>query len=56
MLVPMVIEQTGRGARAYDIYSLLLKNRIIFIGMPIDDIIAIGSFRGAMNEKWSQYG
>ena len=40
MLVPMVIEQTGRGERAYDIYSLLLKNRIIFIGMPIDDIIA----------------
>ncbi len=40
MLVPMVIEQTGRGERAYDIYSLLLKNRIIFIGMPIDDNIA----------------
>lgn len=40
MLVPMVIEQTGRGERAYDIYSLLLKNRIIFIGTPIDDTIA----------------
>ncbi len=40
MLVPMVIEQTGRGERAYDIYSLLLKNRIVFIGMPIDDTIA----------------
>jgi ATP-dependent Clp protease, protease subunit len=40
MLVPMVIEQTGRGERAYDIYSLLLKNRIIFIGSPIDDVIA----------------
>ena len=40
MLVPMVIEQTGRGERAYDIYSLLLKNRIVFIGTPIDDTIA----------------
>ncbi|MBI4553121.1 MAG: ATP-dependent Clp protease proteolytic subunit [Candidatus Latescibacteria bacterium] len=39
-LVPMVIEQTGRGERAYDIFSLLLKNRIIFIGTPIDDTIA----------------
>lgn len=40
MLIPMVIDQTSRGERAYDIYSLLLKNRIIFIGTPIDDIIA----------------
>ncbi|MBM3264533.1 MAG: ATP-dependent Clp endopeptidase proteolytic subunit ClpP [candidate division Zixibacteria bacterium] len=40
MLIPMVIEQTGRGERAYDIYSLLLKNRIIFLGTPIDDTIA----------------
>lgn len=39
-LVPMVIEQTGRGERAYDIYSRLLKDRIIFIGTPIDDNIA----------------
>ncbi|OGX16490.1 MAG: ATP-dependent Clp endopeptidase, proteolytic subunit ClpP [Omnitrophica WOR_2 bacterium RBG_13_41_10] len=40
-LVPMVIEQTSRGyERAYDIYSRLLKDRIIFIGAPIDDIIA----------------
>ena len=39
-LVPMVIEQTGRGERAYDIYSRLLKERIIFIGSPIDDHIA----------------
>jgi len=39
-LVPMVIEQTGRGERAYDIYSRLLKDRIIFIGSPIDDNIA----------------
>jgi ATP-dependent Clp protease protease subunit len=40
MLVPMVIEQTGRGERAYDIYSRLLKERIVFIGTPIDDNIA----------------
>lgn len=39
-LVPMVIEQTGRGERAYDIYSRLLKDNIIFIGTPIDDMIA----------------
>lgn len=39
-LVPMVIEQSGRGERAYDIYSRLLKDRIIFIGSEIDDNIA----------------
>lgn len=39
-LVPMVIEQTGRGERAYDIYSRLLKDRIIFIGTIIDDLIS----------------
>ena len=39
-LVPMVIEQTSRGERAYDIYSRLLKDRIIFIGTPIDDFVA----------------
>ncbi len=39
-MVPMVIEQTGRGERAYDIYSRLLKDRIVFIGTPIDDTIA----------------
>ena len=39
-LVPMVIEQTGRGERAYDIYSRLLKERIIFLGTPIDDNIS----------------
>jgi ATP-dependent Clp protease protease subunit len=39
-LVPMVIEQTNRGERAYDIYSRLLKDRIVFIGTPIDDTIA----------------
>ena len=40
ILVPMVIEQTGRTERAYDIYSRLLKDRVIFIGTPIDDNIA----------------
>ncbi|NLP17716.1 MAG: ATP-dependent Clp endopeptidase proteolytic subunit ClpP [Firmicutes bacterium] len=39
-LVPMVVEQTSRGERAYDIYSRLLKDRIIFIGTPIDDSVA----------------
>lgn len=39
-LVPMVIESSGRGERAYDIYSLLLKERIIFLGTPIDDQVA----------------
>ena len=39
-LIPMVIESTGRGERAYDIYSLLLKERIIFLGTPISDQVA----------------
>lgn len=39
-LIPMIIESTGRGERAYDIYSLLLKERIIFLGTPIDDNVA----------------
>ncbi|WP_418792599.1 ATP-dependent Clp endopeptidase proteolytic subunit ClpP [Phosphitispora sp. TUW77] len=39
-LVPIVVEQTNRGERAYDIYSRLLKDRIVFIGGPIDDMIA----------------
>ena len=39
-LVPIVVEQTGRGERAYDIFSRLLKERIVFIGTPIDDTIA----------------
>ncbi len=39
-LIPMVVEQTNRGERAYDIFSRLLKDNIIFIGMPIDDAIA----------------
>src|SRR6202048_5020121 len=40
LLVPMVIEQTGRGERSYDIYSRLLKDRIVFIGTAIDDHVA----------------
>jgi ATP-dependent Clp protease, protease subunit len=40
MLVPMVVEQSGRGERAYDIYSRLLKERIIFLGGPIDDAVS----------------
>jgi ATP-dependent Clp protease protease subunit len=39
-LIPMVVENTGRGERAYDIYSLLLKERIIFLGTPINDQVA----------------
>jgi len=46
-LVPMVIEKTARGERAYDIYSRLLKDRIIFIGQAIDDNVA--------NIYWSGY-
>ena len=40
MLIPMVIESTTRGERAYDIYSRLLKDRIIFLGAPIDDVFS----------------
>ncbi len=40
MLVPMVVEQTSRGERAYDIYSRLLKDRIIFLGMSVDDTVS----------------
>ncbi len=40
ILVPMVIETTGRGERAYDIYSRLLKDRVLFIGTAIDDYVA----------------
>ena len=40
MLVPIVVEQTARGERAYDIYSRLLKDRIVFIGTPIDDVVS----------------
>ncbi len=40
ILIPMVVEQTGRGERSYDIYSRLLKDRIVFLGTPIDDHVA----------------
>jgi ATP-dependent Clp protease protease subunit len=40
MLIPMVVEQTNRGERAYDIYSRLLKDNIIFLGRPIDDDVS----------------
>jgi ATP-dependent Clp protease protease subunit len=40
VLVPMVVEQSPRGERAYDIYSRLLKDRVIFIGTPVDDIVS----------------
>ena len=39
-LVPMVVEQSDRGERAYDIYSRLLRDRIVFVGTPVDDGIA----------------
>ena len=39
-LIPMVIEKSGRGERAYDIYSRLLKDRVVFLGGPIDDDMA----------------
>ncbi|HIO07658.1 TPA: ATP-dependent Clp protease proteolytic subunit, partial [Candidatus Poribacteria bacterium] len=39
-LVPIVIEQTSRGERSYDIYSRLLKERIVMVGSPIDDVVA----------------
>jgi len=50
VLVPMVVEQTGRGERSYDIYSRLLKDRIVFIGTQIDDQLvafdAVGELAG----------
>src|SRR5438105_13549236 len=39
-LVPMVVEQTGRGERGYDVYSRLLVDRIVFLGTPVDDMVA----------------
>src|SRR5690606_31391278 len=39
-LIPMVVEQTGRGERAYDIFSRLLKDRIVFLGSPVTDEVA----------------
>src|SRR2546421_7200798 len=40
VLIPMVVEQTSRGERAYDIYSRLLKDNVIFLGQPIDDTVS----------------
>src|SRR6266404_9421671 len=40
MFIPYVVEQTGRGERAYDIYSRLLVDRIVFLGTPVDDMVA----------------
>ena len=40
ILIPYVVEQTGRGERGYDIYSRLLKDRIVFLGTPVDDNVA----------------
>ena len=40
VLVPMVVEQSPRGERAYDIYSRLLKDRVVFIGTPVDDLVS----------------
>ena len=42
VLIPMVVEQTSRGERAYDIYSRLLKDNVIFLGQPIDDTVSNG--------------
>ena len=52
-LVPMVVEQTNRGERAYDIYSRLLKERIIFITGPIEDGIDVLDSKGAVVAGWS---
>src|SRR5205823_13343310 len=40
VLIPMVVEQTSRGERAYDIYSRLLKDNVLFLGQPIDDAVS----------------
>ncbi|KAB2648866.1 MAG: ATP-dependent Clp protease proteolytic subunit, partial [Verrucomicrobia bacterium] len=40
VLVPIVVEQTGRGERSWDIYSRLLVDRILFLGTPVDDTVA----------------
>jgi len=53
-LVPIVVETSARGERAYDIFSRLLKERIIFIGTPIDDVVAnlvIAQLLFLQNEK-----
>ena len=50
--MPYVIEQTGRGERSYDIYSRLLKDRIIFLGTPIDDRSRTSSSRSCCSSRW----
>ena len=50
-LVPMVVEQTNRGERAYDIYSRLLKERIIFLVGPVDDGVARWSARSSCSSR-----
>jgi ATP-dependent Clp endopeptidase proteolytic subunit ClpP len=58
VLVPMVVEQTSRGERAFDIYSRLLKENIIFIGTPIDDNVAtlvIAQIRSATSRSTSTH-
>ena len=52
-LVPMVIEQTGRSERAFDIYSRLLKERIVFLGTPIDDTISSLIIAACSNSRFS---
>jgi len=50
-LVPVVVEQTSRGERSFDIYSRLLKDRIVFLGTPIDD--AVGNLIMAQLLTWN---
>ena len=59
MYVPMVIEQTNRGERSYDIYSLLLKERIIFLGTPVTDQVAGRDFpctglKNPVRARWAK--
>ena len=67
VLVPMVVEQTSRGERAFDIYSRLLKENIIFLGTPIDDNVAnlviaqmlfhlaLHQFSGRFHHRWPRH-
>src|SRR5271168_2025952 len=52
-LVPMVVEQTGRGERGYDIYSRLLVDRIVFLGTPVDDMGAILLCGGTKGKRYA---
>ena len=54
-LVPYVIEQTSRGERSYDIYSRLLKDRIIFLGEEVNDVSAGQIGRASCRERVCQY-